>query len=1202
MTKKEKETTRHYRVSHQILSLTGINFQTKSIIGLTELTLIPSKDNLKHIRLNAKQLRIYSVCLNNSVEASFQYFDPSLEVCQEDVERRDLDTYATNHLSGCNLVDPDLNGGELNIKIPSEAFNQNMVAEGKPLKVRVEFSLEDPLGGVQFVIPEGEGTLAERSAHLFTFGHENSARLWFPCIDSTSEPCTWKLEFTVDECMTAISCGELYDTVYTPDMRRKTFHYHVNTPTAPPNIALAVGPFQIYVDPNMHEVTHFCLPHLLPVLKSTVRYLYEVFEYLETILGTPFPFTTYKQVFVDELFPTVCCYSSLTFFNTKILHPTAVIDQQYQTRQLMTEALATQFFGAYVGTEKWSDRWIKKGIPKYLMGLWVKKTFGNNEYRDLIHQAMYSIVEYERKHGGIILDSSQVPANIVTIKGESSRNPEIETNAFCFPVTNLHTTSPEYLYIMEKKSHLVVRMLEHRLGQQQLLQVLNKLLALASNARQSKADPKAWSNMVWNTNTFTKSIFSVTGKDTSVFMDQWIRMGGHAKFVLKFIFNRKRNTVELEINQDAANNHDTGVRKYVGPVKVALQELDGQFPHTFQVERVNSKHDITCHSKSRRNKKKKIPLANNEEVDMDLSQMDDSPVLWIRLDPDFTLIRSVEIVQPDFQWQYQLRHERDVTAQTEAVYALESFPSSTTRSALTDSIKNEHCFYKVRCRATKCLTKIANDLVQTWDGPPAMMMIFKNLFGSFAVGHIIKQNDFSNLQNYFLQSAIPVAMAGLRNSHGICPSEVLEFLLNLFKYNDNSKNSFSDNYYRAALVTALGETVTPVVSMLAQEGPITGESLAEDTKKVLEEITRYLNMDKLLPCYRHTVTTACLKAIRKLQKTGHLPPNPDFFRDYAKHGQYQDVRLAALECLVDYVRLEGRFDDVNYLLDIVQKDPDPGVRHALARLMISNPPFDKGRNHRNDRPELVDRMWKMINSKFWYDSRLRCDMVDLYYVMYGRRRPFCLPIPELAALGPGFGSLRMGPSSGVPPPSAQPQPNKKFVIPKAEKPPFVIPKTEKKEIKTEIKQEPGVQIKQEIDDRDHLLTGMDVPDFLMEGNANANFMPGLGSLGNMGSMGGMSSMGGLIPGMNMGLPGMGMLNPPGMQGGLQGLHMGDPWGHDAGAKKRKKEKKKKKHKKHKKDDRREGEDSAQSSKLSSGDSSSGSNPASPVAGSETLTF
>ena len=37
--------------------------------------------------------------------------------------------------------------------------------------------------------------------------------------------------------------------------------------------------------------------------------------------------------------------------------------------------------------------------------------------------------------------------------------------------------------------------------------------------------------------------------------------------------------------------------------------------------------------------KKKIPLVTNEEVDMDMSTKDDSPVLWIRLDLDSTLIR-----------------------------------------------------------------------------------------------------------------------------------------------------------------------------------------------------------------------------------------------------------------------------------------------------------------------------------------------------------------------------------------------------------------------------------------------------------------------------------------------------------------------------------------------------------------------------------
>ena len=119
--------------------------------------------------------------------------------------------------------------------------------------------------------------------------------------------------------MTAVSCGELLETVYTPDMKRKTFHYYVNSPTAAPNIALVVGPFQVYVDPNMHEVTHFCLPHLLPVLKNTVRQLYEVFEYYETILATQFPYTCYKQVFVDESFDEMTSYSTMAVLNTTLL-------------------------------------------------------------------------------------------------------------------------------------------------------------------------------------------------------------------------------------------------------------------------------------------------------------------------------------------------------------------------------------------------------------------------------------------------------------------------------------------------------------------------------------------------------------------------------------------------------------------------------------------------------------------------------------------------------------------------------------------------------------------------------------------------------------------------------------------------------------------------------------------------------------------
>lgn len=66
---------------------------------------------------------------------------------------------------------------------------------------------------------------------------------------------------------------------------------------------------------------------------------------------------------------------------------------------------------------------------------------------------------------------------------------------------------------------------------------------------------------------------------------------------------------------------------------------------------------------------------------------------------------------------------------------------------------------------------------------------------------------------------------------------------------------------------------------------ITAESLAPDTKQVLDEISRYLNLEKLLPSYKYTVTLSCLRAIRKLQKMGHLPSNPGLFKDYAAYGE-----------------------------------------------------------------------------------------------------------------------------------------------------------------------------------------------------------------------------------------------------------------------------------------------------------------------------
>lgn len=529
-----------------------------------------------------------------------------------------MENFSKNHFNAAQKVDPDNNAGELVVQIPNEAAH--LIGEGRGLRVGIEFSLENPEGGVHFVIPDPDEAISKQAAHMFTYTHENSSRLWFPCVDSYAEPCTWNLEFTVDEHMTAVSCGELVEVVLTPDLRRKTFYYTLTTPVCAPNIALAVGPFEIYVDPHMHEVTHFCLPQLLPLLKNSVRYMHEAFEFYEETLSTRYPFSCYKQVFVDEADTDVHAYSTMSILSTHLLHSIAIVDQTYATRQAMSEAIGEQFFGCFITMQNWSDTWLAKGCAQYLCGLYSKKCFGNNAYREWIQSELAEVVKYEEQYGGIILDSSQPPAPLpVSSNAPATLTKQPECTHY-FPIKNLHTMSPKYIVAMRKKAHIIIRMLEHRIGQELLLQVFNKQLALATNAATTKIGAGLWHHLLISTNVFTKAIFTVTGKDMSVFMDQWVRTGGHAKFLLTSVFNRKRNTIELEIRQDCVNQK--GVRKYVGPLLVQLQELDGTFKHTLQIENTVVKADITCHSKSRRNKKKKIPLCTGEEVDMDLSPME----------------------------------------------------------------------------------------------------------------------------------------------------------------------------------------------------------------------------------------------------------------------------------------------------------------------------------------------------------------------------------------------------------------------------------------------------------------------------------------------------------------------------------------------------------------------------------------------------
>ena len=66
-----------------------------------------------------------------------------------------MEHFAASLQNAVSSVDPENSGGELTIKLPKESHK--FVSERKTFRLSIEFSLEHPKGGIQFVIPTNNG-------------------------------------------------------------------------------------------------------------------------------------------------------------------------------------------------------------------------------------------------------------------------------------------------------------------------------------------------------------------------------------------------------------------------------------------------------------------------------------------------------------------------------------------------------------------------------------------------------------------------------------------------------------------------------------------------------------------------------------------------------------------------------------------------------------------------------------------------------------------------------------------------------------------------------------------------------------------------------------------------------------------------------------------------------------------------------------
>ena len=269
-------------------------------------------------------------------------------------------------------------------------------------------------------------------------------------------------------------------------------------------------------------------------------------------------------------------------------------------------------------------------------------------------------------------------------------------------------------------------------------------------------------------------------------------------------------------------------------------------------------------------------------------------------------------------------------------------------------------------------------MANTWTGTLATLSFYRRVFMSTsssssstnttasstttsssttATANIVRLNDFTNPQMYMIQKMIPQAIALQRNKDRVCPPEVINFLFELIHFNENSKNRFSDAFYRSSLIESLGNTLTSVGltnTTTTNVDLLLNHTLDNNTKRIFEEILLQLNFDKIIPSYGFSVTCSCLRVLHKLNVISGIPIDVNVFYEYAIYGMFDRVRFTACEILVELleskISANGELEEYadfllflarmnpevfKWIFDLVENDPDYNLRFDFVIISIA---------------------------------------------------------------------------------------------------------------------------------------------------------------------------------------------------------------------------------------------------------------------------
>ncbi|KAJ3208026.1 hypothetical protein HDU67_007078 [Dinochytrium kinnereticum] len=260
-----------FTVTHQKVLL-QVDFKSKTIHGVAELLLNTTSSFPSEIRLNANQIAIREVTVNEE-NVSYSCNDPwNLDFEENKNDPQNHPEFRKKYLSALDSSD----AGELAIdvaKILATAAGSAVIETANSsaidsMLVRISYTVQNPKTGIHFDYCDSNTSFAG-FPQFYTDNQARSARFWMPCVDKQQERCTWEIEIIVPRAvkdilpdgsliaglnylsedfpeMMALTSGELVSHYIHPKSSRlKVFKYTMEVPVPAGSVFVTVAPFVV---------------------------------------------------------------------------------------------------------------------------------------------------------------------------------------------------------------------------------------------------------------------------------------------------------------------------------------------------------------------------------------------------------------------------------------------------------------------------------------------------------------------------------------------------------------------------------------------------------------------------------------------------------------------------------------------------------------------------------------------------------------------------------------------------------------------------------------------------------------------------------------------------------------------------------------------------------------------------------------------